>query len=50
MGIGWGVGLGEWEREEGGLYPPGHVFLSWHLEKVGVLCVCVCLCQYLETE
>lgn len=41
MGIGWGGrprGVGE---GGGRVIPPGHVFLSWHLEKVGVLCVCV---------
>lgn len=44
LGTGWGGrprGVGE---GGGRVIPPGHVFLSWHLQKVGVLCVCVCVC------
>lgn len=48
--LGGEVGLGEWEREKGGLYPPCHVFRSWHLEKAGVLCVCVCANIWKQNE
>lgn len=41
MGTGWeGRPRAVGERREG-LYPLCRVFLSWHLEKAGVLCVCV---------